>query len=513
MNSKLLLPGYNSAKTLLSDLKTKPEKFWLKRGELKLLKLFKQASRQIPAYKKFLKVRRIDPKKIAGLKGMSSLPPVDKNNYLRKFPLEDLCWNGNFKLKHWTFAATSGSTGQPFYFPRTAEQDSQYAALAELYLVHNFQINKKSTLYINGFAMGVWIGGVFTYQAIRDVAERGNYNISIINPGLNKQEIIKAVINLGPKFDQIIIGGYPPFIKETVDEGLAQGLIWKNYNLGFVFSAEPFSEKFRDHIIKITGIKNPYTGTLNHYGTADQGTLAYETPLSILIRRLALKNPKLFAAVFPEAQRLPTLAQYFPEMFYFEEQKGQLLCSAYSGLPLVRYDLKDRGGVINFSRMDEIFKLLGLNLEQETHKAGLQSSLWRLPFVYVYERSDMAVSWSGANIYPEHIREAHLHKKVSPFLSGKFTMEIVFNKHHNQVLRIHSELRKDKKTINERRLIEEIKKITIAELLKNNSEYRVLHSSNASRMAPRVVLWPYESAPHFTGKGKQRWALKTKRNK
>jgi phenylacetate-CoA ligase len=511
--NKPLLPGYNSVKTLLRDLEAKPEKFWLKRGESELFKLFKQAAGRIPAYKKFLKSHRVNPKKITGLKNISSVPPVGRDNYLQKYPLEDLCWDGNFKARRWTVAATSGSTGQPFYFPRTDNQDLQYAALAELYLVHNFQINRKSTLYINGFAMGVWIGGVFTYQAVHDVAQRGNYSISIISPGINKQEIIKAVTNLGPKFDQIIIGGYPPFIKETVDEGLALGVKWKIYNLGFIFSAEPFGEKFRDHIISTTGLKNPYTTTLNHYGTADQGTLAYETPLSILIRRLAVKNPKLFAAIFPETKRLPTLAQYFPEMFYFEEREGQLLCSARSGLPLLRYELKDKGGVITFGRMCEIFKSLGLNLEREARKANLQGSLWKLPFVYIYERSDMVVSWSGANIYPEHIREAHLHKKVSPFLSGKFTLEIVFDKHNNQELLIHSELRKDVQIANKRRLIEEIKNITMAELLKSNSEYRVLHSSNPGKMVPRVILWTHQSAPHFIGGGKQRWALKTKQNK
>lgn len=506
MKIKPLLPGYKNVNALLRDLKIKPEEFWLKRGELRLLKLFKQASQRIPAYKQFLKAHHLNPKKIINPEDLLSVPPLDKNNYLRKFPLNALCWDGVFKNQHWTFAATSGSTGQPFYFPRTAEQDSQYAALAELYLVHNFQINKKSTLYINGFAMGVWIGGVFTYQAIHDAAQRGNYNLSIINPGLNKQEIINAVTNLGPKFDQIILGGYPPFIKETIDEGLALGLIWKNYNLGFIFSAEPFSEKFRDHIIEIAGLKNPYTATLSHYGTADQGTLAYETPLSILIRKLALKNPRLFTAVFPETQRLPTLAQYFPEMFYFEEQEGQLLCSAHSGLPLLRYDLKDKGGVINFTRMDDLFKSVGLNLKWEVRKANLQSSLWRLPFVYVYERSDMAVSWFGANIYPEHIREAHLHPKITKHFTGKFTLEIKYNKRHYPVLRVHTELKKN--TRPRAGLNRMIRQQIVKKLLEKNSEYRNNYSAMPEKNTPKIVLWPNQSPPFFKGGGKQKWAVK-----
>jgi hypothetical protein len=41
--------------------------------------------------------------------------------------------------------------------------------------------------------MGAWIGGLFTYEAIRRVGENGNYDMSIITPGINKAEVIKAV--------------------------------------------------------------------------------------------------------------------------------------------------------------------------------------------------------------------------------------------------------------------------------------------------------------------------------
>src|SRR5258708_1208097 len=95
----------------------------------------------------------------------------------------------------------------------------------------NFNIQSKSTLYIDAFPMGAWIGGVFTYEAIRLVAERGNYPLSIITPGINKIEIIKAIKNLGKNFDQVIIGCYAPFLKDVIDDGIHYGVDWKEYNL------------------------------------------------------------------------------------------------------------------------------------------------------------------------------------------------------------------------------------------------------------------------------------------
>ena len=161
---------------------------------------------RVPAYKDFLLKNKINHRKIKNIKDFKTIPTIDKNNYLRAYPLDKLCWDGQLKNNRWTISATSGSTGEPFYFPRTADQDRQYALLAELYFRTNFQIYKKSTLYIVGFMMGAWIGGLFTYSATRLLAEKGKYNMSVITPGVDKQGIIRAIEKLGPYFDQVIIG-------------------------------------------------------------------------------------------------------------------------------------------------------------------------------------------------------------------------------------------------------------------------------------------------------------------
>lgn len=490
---------------LEKNLKTKPENFWVKRGELRALKLFQEMAKRVPAYKDFLKKHKVDPTKIKSVADFVLVPPVDKDNYLRAYSLDKLCWDGNLDHQQTVYASTSGTTGEPFYFPRTEAQSAQYALTAELYLRNNFQIQKKSTLYIDGFAMGAWIGGLFTYEAIQILQKKG-YDISIITPGVNAKEILKAVRELGPKYDQIILGGYPPFVKDTIDLGVAEGLKWKKYNMGIIFSAEGFTEQFRDYIVKTAGLKNIYTSTLNHYGTVDEGTHSHETPLSILVRRMANKSKAYRTALFPETNRQPTLTQYLPEMFYFESNEGNLYCSAFSGLPLFRYDLKDRGGIIPFAEVFDKAKAVGLNLGKEVAVNKLKDTVYNLPFVYLYERSDMVVSWYGGNIYPEHVREAHLDKSISKYLTGKFTMQLIYGKNHNPVLEINSELKPNIKNL--KKILNGLGENVIKTFLKKNSEYKVLHSNFSDRMIPKINLWTHQSGPHFTSGGKQKWVIK-----
>lgn len=503
-----LLPSkYKNPEKLLKDFNTRPENGFIRDGEKMALRLFHEMAKRVPAYKDFLKKNHINHKKIKNFKDFKNIPLISKDSYLKKYPLERLCWDGKFKESQWDISSTSGSTGEPFYFPRTDLQNEQYAASAELYLRNNFEIHKKSTLYINCFALGVWIGGIFTYEAIKTVSRHGNYKLTLINPGLNKIEILKTVKNLGPKFDQVILGGYPPFIKDVIDDGIKYGIRWKKYNIGIIFSAEGFCENFRNYIIKKTGIKNIYTGTLNHYGTVDQGTIAHETPLAILIRRMAVERPKLFNLVFREGiSRLPTLAQYDPEMFFFEEINGGVVCSAYSGLPLVRYDLKDNGGVFTFEEIKKKFNDFGIDLMKEARKTGISDKIWHLPFVYVYERRDMSVSLSGANVYAENIKRALQNKLLYKFLTGKLSMNIRFNKNQDQYLEINLELKngiKPNKNIKNLAL-----NLIVKNLLKENSEYRAVYAFSKTRNTPKIILRPYEHPDYFRVGGKQKWVKK-----
>jgi phenylacetate-CoA ligase len=504
--SKLLLPrGFRNAESLHKRLQTEEESRWIKRGERRALNLFYEMANRVPAYKDFLAANNVSASSIKSAKDFARLPTIDKDNYLRKYSKEMLCWDGDFPDGQWVISTTSGSSGTPYYFPRENSQDWQYAVLADLYLRSNFDIQNHKTLYIDAFPMGAWIGGVFTYEAIKIVAENEGYNLSIITAGIHKQEVINAVKQLGDSYDKIIIGAYAPFLKDILDDGVRDGVDWKSYDLGFVFSAEAFTESFRDYVAKVSGIKDIYRDTLNHYGTVDLGTMSHETPESILIRRKLLEDDKL-DVLFPEKRRQATFTQYIPEMFYFEQQDNNLICSAYSGIPLMRYDLKDYGGIINKSDVTQKLQDAGYDINELLQDNKLHDTAWNLPFLYVYERNDFSVSYYAFLIYPDMIRRALQHNQLENDITGKFTMLVDYDETGRQKLHLHIEMKSGVE--DSAQLMTKIQDEVNAGLIKESSEYREVTSMVGHDVKPEIILHSYEDSEYFRAGTKQKWVKK-----
>jgi phenylacetate-CoA ligase len=490
----------------LNELCNNDSSYWEKRGENMALKLFKEMSVRVPAYKKFLKENKINPNKIKTFKDTLSVPPIDKESYLKKYELKDLCWDGVFDKSSWVISSTSGSTGEPFYFPRNDEQDLLYSLTAELYLITNFDIQKKSTLYIDAFPMGPWIGGLFTYQAIKHIASRGKYNLSIITTSINKNEIIKTVKKFGPMFDQIIIGSYGPFLKDTLEDGLNQGVNWKDYDIKFVFSAEGFSENFRDYVLETSGHPGCFERTLNHYGTVDLGTMAHETPAAIAIRRSLLENPDIYKDFFNQNKKVPTLCQYIPEHFYFQKSDNGngLLCSSYSGLPLFKYDLKDNGGIVSYDKVINFLNENKLNAKGIIHNKHVpKKSLWKLPFVYIFERSDFSVSFYAFQVYPDTIRKAIQINEMEHKITGKFTMQVDYDQKNNQKLSIHIELSANESPSDKLKNL--LLKLITDLLILENSEYCKTYKEKGELIHPEIIFHKYEDPLYFKAGIKQKW--------
>ena len=130
-----------------------------------------------------------------------------------------------------------------------------------------------------------------------------------------------------------------------------------------------------------------------------------------------------------------------------------------------------------------------------------------LPFVYVHERVDNVVSWYGANVYPEHIREAYHSKSLEPHLTGKFTLRVNYNRKLEPVLEIYSEVKNNRKP--NKVLAIKLKKEVLKVLLQKNSEFRNSYQAlPASKREPKVVLKSFGAAPYFLAGGKQKWVLK-----
>jgi phenylacetate-CoA ligase len=500
------VPLSKKATTFFNHLHRMKSADWVRVQRDHLLRLFTRMSEEVPAYRRFLRQNRIKRKATTMSGQLAATPPMSKKNYLHTSTFADLFWNGALRSQH-VLTSTSGSTGKPTYFARNAEVDERSSLIHELMFRSSSLKNDASTLVIVCFGMGVWIGGLITYQAFELMARRG-YPISILTPGINKAEILKTLKDLAPHYEQIVLAGYPPFLKDVIDEGVAQGIDFKKHRVMLLFAAEAFTERFRDHVAKKVGIKNVLTDTINIYGSADIGTMAFETPLSILVRRLATKNTALFNDLFGGTMKTPTLAQYVPNFVSFEETDGELLVSGDSAIPLLRYSIGDHGGIYTFREMVERCRAHGVDLMKEVRAAKIGAYALELPFVYVYERIDLATTLYGLQIYPETIKEVLLDKRFHDHLTGKLTLSTKFDHNQDQYLEVNVELQAGKQQPSKVFTAE-----LLSEILKNlrekNSEFHELSDFLGKRSEPRLVFWAYEDPLYFKPGIKQPWVVRT----
>jgi phenylacetate-CoA ligase len=481
----------DSSKIVESYYFETPER-WGKKQQAYMGSLFKFAKKHIPAYAKFLKLNNFSAKKI------TEAPFTSKQNYFREFGIK-MTTNNALKSEGVVMTSTSGSTGIATYFPRNEKIDWQYSVLAEFFLQNG---PKGNTLLIDCFGMGVWIGGLITYQAFRYAALRG-YPVSVITPGINKKEIFHALRELAPNFNNVILAGYPPFIKDVIDEAREEKINFKKFHTRLLFAAESFTETFRDHVVKYGQIPDLYHDTLNLYGSAELGAMAFETPLSIFIRREALAHTEIYQELFGH-NRIPTLAQYNPNFVSFTEINKEILITADNVSPFLKYKIGDNGGVYTLTDIETVFKKHGLSLKALAKNKKIK--LTTLPFVYVFERSDFSTKLYGAIIYPEHIREALHQNPLSRYVTGKFLLSTKTDSRHNQYMEINIELKRGLQKSHA--LEKKCQEIITKKLLANNAEYKNNHHSIPHKVIPKIILWKHEDPTYFKPGIKQAWITK-----
>lgn len=463
------------------------------------IELFHSVAERVPAYKQFLSENSVNHKLIKTREDFLRLPTVDKDSYLRKYPLNELCWDGNL-FENNIVSSSSGSSGLPFFWPRGDKQHAETELLYSKIYSQTHDVTNKSTLLVVCFSMGTWIAGVYTTLGAFGVSKE--FRLNVVTPGIEKDDAISAISGLNRYYDQIIIAGYPPFVKDVIDFGKSSGLDWADLSVKFSFAGEAISEEWRDNIIRISGNNTSPLETVNIYGTADMGVVGFETPLSIFIRRNINDNKGKYRRILVDDQ-LPTLVQYDLTQKYIEVSNGNLFITANYGIPLIRYDIKDRGGIIS---LDEACYDLGLKEDSFPILSGksVLESLTPSSFVYIQRRKDLAVSFYSLLVYPEHIKVALSDEKIQNLLSGKFFMKTINDTNHDQALELHLELRAG--TNENENMKSMIKESVIRTLVKVNSEYRKLYSAlGKSAASPKIYLYDFGANDMFKIKNKQKW--------
>ena len=313
-----------------------------------MVELFHRVAVSVPAYRAFLREHGVDPGEVRTFADFERLPLMTKDNYHRRYPLPDLCRDGRLDDCDMV-AVSSGSTGQPTFWPRSVTDELAVAARFEQVFADSFAAAERTTLAVVCFPLGTWVGGLYTLACVRHLAAKG-YPITVVAPGNNKAEILRVIPELAAHFDQTVLLGYPPFVKDVIDTGIAAGLDWTRYAVKLVLAGEVFSEEWRDLVGRRAGMSSPCSTRRRCTAPPTPGCSAPRRRCRSASAGSWPPGREAAEELFGEA-RLPTLVQYDPGSRFFEAHDGTLLFSADSGMPLVRYHIADEGGLIGYQDM------------------------------------------------------------------------------------------------------------------------------------------------------------------
>lgn len=484
-------------------LSTMPVSFWEKQGQKKALQLFREATDKTSAYKDFLKKHNLQPDEIQTFADFKTKVPItDKKNYIYNYDLRSVSLDA--LPNTYTFVTSSGSTATPSFWPRIAVQDRMIPRYFELLYLQSWSIDRYATLVIIATALG-WSAASICDWNLKQVAATNKYRLTIASPGADVHQIIEIIKKMGSHYEQIIMITYPSFLRSLLDEGERQEIRWQEYNVKLWTGGEPVEHAWREAISKRLGIKeNDWTGITEVYGVSDAagtGTVGFGSPMTGLIRKLAAENKSLLKDLF-DAEHLPSLVQYNPMGYFVEIVEGEIVVTSGGGIPLIRYNIHDRGGVIPFDQMMESLKSHDYDPLALCREHGYSpNKIWKWPFVYTFGRSDNVVSIGGANVYPQNI-EAALHTKETEGIHS-FKLMVRTGKGGEMRLHILVELKRNLEISEELKI--KYHNIILNKLLEVNADYRKSYEDDMVSADPVIELYLFGTGP-FSDK-----RVKTKR--
>jgi phenylacetate-CoA ligase len=388
---------------------------WERAGAAAAVRLFRQAASRVPAYASFLCDHGVDVAGIQTPADFALVPATTKSTYVDAYPLCSRMWDGDVgtaALVH----ASSGTTGEPYYWPCGTEELARSAVLYELVFTRGYGCGSGRSLLLVCFGMGTWVAGSYTAAAATLLRHKG-VRVTTVTPGYNKAESLALLSRLAPEFDRVVIAGIPSFVKDLLDVWCAAAGPPK-IPVKLFLAGEGFPETWRSYVCD--RIRGGPEAAVSILGSADAGLLGFETPRSIALRRAVAADGGVRSRLFSQ-DRVPALLNFVPTHRYFESAEGRLLLTADRAAPLIRYDTSDYGGVLPSSAIDEV---LGI------HDPGLAAEGWQcrsLPLVYVFGRGRMSAVLYGANIPAEYVQEFLVHPQVAPLVSGRFVLETTYS--------------------------------------------------------------------------------------
>lgn len=426
----------------------------------KALELFHLVYKTSKAYRHFVHSFGIKSADIKGIEDFEKIPIMDKKNYIKKYPLEDRLYNGKTLSDYYMICSSSGTSGEPTFWPRDYETDLLLEKKKEALYEEHFSISKKKTLCVVSFGLGIWTAGMLTAKLSWAAAK--NNKFSVVTPGIDKANTLNLIQKLYPFYDQVILIGYPPFIGDVIAYAKEMRFDLKKVNLKILCTSEWFSEDWRDYMISNISKEQDRKSLVGFYACSDTGIIGAETKFSIDLLEKAHKNKKLLQALF-QSEVNPSLAAYDPNGKFLEEFDNEILITAQQPMPLIRYNIHDRGGLIDGEKMQQIAQRYKIRMSDEDAKRH---------YVYVFGRGDSVKI--TANIYIEDIKYCLEKSSFQKKLAGDFKYGREYLNTHTYRLKIIIYLKKGESLAKQEK--ERFEKEFYQHLLEANNDFKMIQS-------------------------------------
>jgi phenylacetate-coenzyme A ligase PaaK-like adenylate-forming protein len=432
--------------------KINPGALW-KIADTKLIFLVQRYLKNTPAFKN-IKKNNFPNSNLDSLRDFKRFFPfLDKENYVKKYSMEELSQNGRLP-RAGSLYKSAGTSGPPTLWAESIEEELSFDKAVSFIASTMMDMAANEYVILNCWALGSWPTGI-------NFAVSSRFHGKIVNIGTNLKEAINVLKIVGPKYNYLL-AGYPPFIYNLIEECGKKGIHLSKYSIDIVSGGEGFVEEWRNALIKKLG---PKRAIFSVYGSTDKGLgEGLETNLAYIVRSLLyvastlliskrqakeIMQSRFLTRVLPfsektakefllsflkreeNIQRLPMVFQFDPTQYYNEnyifidpDQKREVneflstILSPSISMPRVRYNIHDEGFIMNYEEVAAVLKKHKINIKKLNMRQDLYLDL-HLPFLFVFGRTDGTISVDGANIFPEDIDQClRLSKELYPLVNS-----------------------------------------------------------------------------------------------
>lgn len=471
----LFAPGMTGLRTLL--------------GKWRAWYCFEKARRECPAYGQFLQAHPGDVILRGLTPDFSAIPSMDKANYIKVYSMADRCYGGSIPTKGTVVDTSSGSSGRPTNWLRGNEEREEAARVIQIALRQ--LLPNQPIMFLNAFALGPWATGMFVSYAVSDES-------LLVSVGPDVDKIVDIMTDFGPDQFTYVIAGYPPFLKMLADSNRCE---WSNYKAMAIYGGEGMSEAMRTYLM------GAFRAVYGDYGASDlEVNIGAENDFTIELRRLMAAQPALRQRLNQRvagqagcerlAEVLPHIFQY-NELDYLIESNAQgellvTLCRANNVAPKIRYNIHDNGFVLRYQELQQALQAEGISLW------ALPQADADLPLMFLYGRSDLAVSYYGCKIPPAAIEKIIFELPTLADIYNSFRLITHEDDQHDKHLTLAVELAKGVEPPSD---LDTFCLAIFEALARDSQDYRESSRIAAQRgITPKLEFHRFDEGP-FVGSG------------